>query len=296
LDEDNAKRFLTHLLAPPSTQVEGGEEGVAESQDALPDSAERNKALDPWRKRIHAVANEEELDRTLDAIKGSNLSSVDYERLYQEMESRRRLFQVAASVNAADSIEELTQVRESARETLKGKAAKEIEEALTRKSSRLLSEPDSRELPKLVDIAVKELDYNPRTLKRFINLASLLRTILAVKGTSPDPDYERRLVVRGAHLVLNWPRIVRWIQGNQSKYDLQGDRVKASQCLADWARKPLLEWKQQIAGTWGESVQEVVGNPRFYKFLQDLEKDPPGFPDLLGSPLFTCKGPHPDKD
>ena len=88
-----------------------------------------------------------------------------------------------------------------------------MRQATSKKATELLSDPESEEIARIVKIAIEDLELNPRSITRYFATVRILRNLqISNNMSSEDSDLDRMLVLRVAHLLLNWPEAVQWLQ------------------------------------------------------------------------------------
>ena len=162
---------------------------------------------------------------------------------------------------------------------------KEIERELSYKASKLLKHPEGEELTRLAETAIEDQEYNPRAVKRFLNLVRFLRQIQLVRGTGDISENSRLIVTRTAHLILNWPEILLWLQGHESHRTKDGEKIIPIEKLENIARetKVFNDWSLEVHKTWGEERARILANPGFYEFMKRTTEKPPSLLDIYKS-------------
>lgn len=155
------------------------------------------------------------------------------------------------------------------------------------KLQKVLNDPASGEVEQLVELAVTELEYNPRSIKRFINVARLILTVQTLTGrTGLSEDRSRLTVVRATHLVLNWPQIIGWLQGQRSVRvddEWQPAHVKLNEIAL--GASDYNAWKAGVNTVWG-SESSILFNPSFYGFVNTISDSDPNLADIFESRVF----------
>lgn len=150
-------------------------------------------------------------------------------------------------VERIEKVERIDDLEQLSRD--EGKAKRRPEErvavamAVTKKATELMSGPQSGEIRRIVDVAVENLDLNPRTIKRYFGAVRFLRTLQFAKFRTSDSHYDRMLVLRTAHLLMNRPEVVQWLQRQGEILNDDGRWVSAISGLEalvaereDWAK------------------------------------------------------------
>jgi hypothetical protein len=127
-----------------------------------------------------------------------------------------------------------------------------LQETFSEKATELMDDPKDEEIASIVEAAIDDLELNPRTIKRYFSLVRVLRNIQVASGGAGNPDVDRLLVIRAAHLLLNWPQFMQWLVSNSDLLNLQDEWKPAAAELEaavtraathkDWCRelRPLL--------------------------------------------------------
>lgn len=160
----------------------------------------------------------------------------------------------------------------------------------SKKAAELMQDNDSDEMKKLVELALKNLELNPRTIVRYFCLVRVLRNIqFATESATRRPDYDRLLVVRAAHLLMNWPQFVQWLRNNprifaggtawKSSVEAIADLAKNAADHASWANglKTLLEAKDAPA---------YLTDVSLYDYLRELSAREPGLKSMYDARFF----------
>ena len=99
---------------------------------------------------------------------------------------------------------------------------------------------------------------------------------------------DRLLVLRAAHLLLNWPEAVQWLQRKKELLSLDGEWVPAVSGLEDRVAKAS-DWKN-----WSEPwlsdqpplLPPIFRDHRLFAFLKKIADSPPGLSDMYDARLF----------
>ena len=224
------------------------------------------------------------LDQTKAKFYLKNLLDQEAEEKFDASE----LEKIKNDLSAAGSIERLTELMNALPE-MNMQSKIELEKLATDRIVDFTTEKHSETLQKLVDAAIEDLHYNPRDMKRFLNVARLLFLNFENDQNAGSHEYLLK-VVRAAHLMLNWPQCLRWLQGNAHTYNSSGDKKDPVQSLSDItiANQYLTfqEWKTEIEKEWGAEVAELIALPDFYAFLRKIELTTPGLPQIFDARLF----------
>ena len=153
----------------------------------------------------------------------------------------------------------------------------------------ITSDQQGETLNKLVSAAMTDLELNPREIKRFLNVVRLLFTRVDIPEDIASQTYMLK-IVRAAHLVLNWPQCLRWLQGNARSYTVQGAKTDPVENLEDLFNNPGIDnfekWSKTIEDTWGETVADTIAQPDFYTFCRRIHDNPPNLRDIFEAQIF----------
>ena len=204
----------------------------------------------------------------------------------------RRASTVAAleeAIKDAATVDQLTQVAQKVRKAaLDPDSRSRLQEAISKRMTELMRDPQGEEIKKFVEIAIAELDFNPRSMKRYLNLVRLLRTVQVVRGTVESPDYDRKLVLRAAHLIVTWPQFVGWLQSPRIRYTSSAEVVNPVKSLEEVTKKSrgFTSWKKKIESQWSNCPELFPAEPGLYLFLKKISGDPPGLLEMTKTRLF----------
>jgi hypothetical protein len=166
-------------------------------------------------------------------------------------------------------------------------------EKASKKLQAVLNDPRSDEVNRMVDIAIQELEYNPRSIKRFINTARLLYTVWTGSGRQRGPETDAiTLIVHAAHLLLNWPEIMGWLQGLPASQSINQDDVE-DKSPSDYDvlntmalnAADLEGWRDAVRERFGENGTVLV-NATFYAFLRRIANSKEHLGAVFGARLF----------
>ena len=159
-----------------------------------------------------------------------------------------------------------------------------LEERFSRRTTQLMQDPESEEIQKIVDIAIRDLDLNPRTIKRYFSLVRVLRNIQISTGAVTDADSDRKIVLRAAHLLLNWPQFVQWLRNTPELAD-SGARTIDEIVRASGAANRK-DWAAELKKILGVDPPSYLADPALHRFLSRIAKDGPGLQKLYEGGLF----------
>jgi len=151
-----------------------------------------------------------------------------------------------------------------------------LEQVFSKRTTELMHDPESDEIKRIVDIAIDDLELNPRTIKRYFCLVRVLRNIQIATGKVENADADRRLVLRAAHLLLNWPQFVQWLR-NMPIADVQ---------TALNAAKNSAAWSEELKKLLRHDPPPYLSDPSLYGYLRKLAQDPPGLGEMYAARMF----------
>jgi hypothetical protein len=154
---------------------------------------------------------------------------------------------------------------------------------LSAKASRVIGDPGGEETQKLIKLALRDLHFKPRAMKRFLNVVRLLRHIDMFNNPRRSTEYSRNLVVRTAHLILNLPQFVRWLQDSDNWGDIEQIDHSPITMIEKFATssKTFTQWEKNITGHWPQSTETpFLYNPLFFSFIKRITGDTPGLSEI----------------
>ena len=166
-------------------------------------------------------------------------------------------------------------------------AAPAVEKAAALQITELLKDPQTEEARKIFELARDDLEFNPRAMKRYLNVARLLSVVRIIRRHDQPRDSERRIVVRAAHLMLNWPRFLDWLQNHpdfledahQKRTIDELDRILHEAATID-------DWREELHKKPEPWDAQFLKDARLFCFLKKLQDEPPTLRDLVGAGLF----------
>lgn len=190
-------------------------------------------------------------------------------------------------IAATESVEKLSQ---KAAETLSRapdpRSRQAVQQAVSRRTTELLRDPQGEEIQRLVKLAVTDLDLNPRAMKRYLNLVRLLRNIQVAMGNRRGGDTDRKIVLRAAHLLIMWPKLVRWCQESPEQSQ-EGEPQTVTWIKATLKEQPeFAVWTEKAEKKWGKEDAKLLADRRLFGFLQRIQSDPPGLVEIYHARLF----------
>jgi hypothetical protein len=164
----------------------------------------------------------------------------------------------------------------------------EVQSALSRRATELMKDPDSDEIEKIVALAIDDLDLNPRTIKRYFALVRLLRNVQLSTAKVQEPDYDRRLVLRAAHLLMNWPQFVQWVRGTPSLLDRAREWKPTLQEVETIVTETngYESWCTELKKLFGAEPPLYLHDILLYRFLRKITSDRPGLADMYAARMF----------
>ncbi|MEM1451920.1 MAG: P-loop NTPase fold protein [Planctomycetota bacterium] len=194
-----------------------------------------------------------------------------------------------AGIESAESAEEVAARTNEALASFDSRRARaKIEAAASTRVTETLEDPSGDEMKKIVDLALRDLELNPRTIKRYFGLVRILRNIQISTGHSKDADTDRLLVLRAAHLLMNWPEFIQWIGTAPYVETADGERrssVAELGRMADSCETPL-EWSESIDTLHAPPAHRVMHDPELFRYLKRLEAAPPSLEQLYERRMF----------
>jgi hypothetical protein len=188
-------------------------------------------------------------------------------------------------IKDSTDVEGLITIAQEIKSEVPSEENKEIERELSSKASKLLKDPEGEELKRLAETAIEDQEYNPRAVKRFLNLVRFLRQIQLVRGIGDVSESSRLIITRTAHLILNWPEILLWLQGHESQRTKDGEKIVPIEMLVNIAieANTFNDWSLEVHNTWGKERARILANPGFYEFMRRTTEKPPSLLDIYNS-------------
>lgn len=194
-----------------------------------------------------------------------------------EEEDAEALARVRRKIETLKAAEDVGTVAKEELASASPAVAAEIQQELCRKAAELIGDPDSDEIEKIVAIAIEDLDLNPRTIKRYFALVRLLRNVQLATGQVKEPDFDRKLVLRAAHLLMNFPQFVQWLRGTSSLAD-----IEAIASSSDTHKR----WCDEVKKLLGDQVPAHVTDAPLYRFVRKISGDRPGLAEMHAARMF----------
>jgi lysozyme family protein len=194
-----------------------------------------------------------------------------------DMEAYKKQYQEIKS--GEDIVELKKQLEDEAPE----KNREQLLSKLSAKASRIISDPVGEETEKLVELALKNLHFKPRAMKRFLNVVRLLRHIDMFYNSRGNVDFSRLLVVRTAQLTLNWPQFVRWLQDADNWGDIGHKNRSPIEKIEKVAKiaKDFKQWEKNIVQHWPQRNETpFLFEYQFFSFIKRITDDTPGLSEI----------------
>ena len=196
------------------------------------------------------------------------------ENIKEDNEYENKLMKATEQATTTEQIRDIAKEVASSSEKVKNKVMSKVSEKL----SEIVHDPKGEETERLIEISLHDLDLNPRTMKRFLNLVRLYRHIHILSNPTTDDEESRKLIVRTAHLMLNWMPFVRLLQ-EEEVLELQDNKnpdnilTKIEDSLV--SSKDFEDWKQRISKE--STIKNIIYlyDKNLYSFLNRITKDPP---------------------
>lgn len=102
----------------------------------------------------------------------------------------------------------------------------DFQQMFSSRTTKLMADPNSEDVQRITELAMTNLELNPRAIKRCFRLVRVLRNIQIATGAARNPDTDRRIVLRAAHLLMNWPQFAQWLRDHPSMLD-EGTRMSS---------------------------------------------------------------------
>lgn len=207
-------------------------------------------------------------------------------------ESQSAPKEAAEVIHEADNVTDFEELAELAKGEVRQSRSPEqrvkVQRAISKKATELLSDPESEEIGRIVQIAIEDLELNPRSITRYFGAVRILRNLQVSASTLSEPDRDRVIVLRAAHLLLNWPEAVQWLQRTK-EFLAPGDEwvstVPGLESLiadsGDWA-----EWSKLWLGDRPTALPPVFRDHRLFAFLQKTVENPPGLREIHQARFF----------
>lgn len=224
-------------------------------------------------------------DKTAAAFAQAHLGRSDADQPARAEE----LAQAIGAVQRTASAESLATYQIPKTFTPRQRLAVQLEKS--KKAAELMQDGDSEEMQRLVELALQNLELNPRTIVRYFCLVRVLRNIqFATESATRRPDYDRLLVVRAAHLLMNWPQFVQWLRNNprifaggttwKSSVEAMEELAKNASDHQAWAKglKELLQESKEPAG--------YLTDVSLYDYLRALTTRQPGLKAMYDARFF----------
>ncbi len=197
--------------------------------------------------------------------------------------------ELIAKVQQAPSATAVGAVIAALPDTLPDEARIEVQKAASSKVADLMKHNDDEEMKRIAEIAVTDLELNPRTIVRYFCLVRVLRNVQLASGRSTNPDEDRKLVLRAAHLLMNWPQFVQWLRNETEILTSDGEwkpTVQQIEALAASAAD-IKSWAEAMKGLIRrDTVPDFLLDVSLHRYLRKLVKEPPGLAAMYEARMF----------
>lgn len=199
--------------------------------------------------------------------------------LRREVKSEKKVDveKLIADANAAKAPTEIGRIaKEAANAEITSEERTMLEQVFSKRTTELMADPESDEIKRIVDIAIRDLELNPRTIKRYFCLVRVLRNIQIATGKVENADADRRVVLRASHLLLNWPQFVQWMRNTPI------DDVEKALTNAEDAAS----WSEELKKLLRRDPPPYLSDPSLHRYLRKLAGDPPGLAEMYAARMF----------
>ncbi|HWW60353.1 MAG TPA: P-loop NTPase fold protein, partial [Thermoanaerobaculia bacterium] len=163
-----------------------------------------------------------------------------------------------------------------------------VQEAASTRAAVLMRSNDSEEMQAIAQVAVQDLELNPRTIVRYFCLVRVLRNIQIATGKSEDADTDRKLVLRAAHLLMNWPQFVQWLRNEPQVLTAEGEWKSTVEEIEELAKnkKTMSDWTDGMKPLVRGEVPMYLADASLYRFLARICTDGPGLERMYAARMF----------
>ena len=190
---------------------------------------------------------------------------------------------VIGKTDEVQNFEELAQLAQMEKQHARNQEERtKVQQAISKKATELLADPESEEITRIVQVAIEDLELNPRSITRYFGAVRILRNLQLATSTLSEPERDRMLVLRAAHLLLNWPETLQWLQRQREIRTLDGKWVPAISGLEalvaqteDW-----VEWSAMWDDKQPTPLPPAFRDHRLFDFLKKIGDRPPGLSDM----------------
>jgi hypothetical protein len=193
-------------------------------------------------------------------------------------------------INKTTNVDDLSRLaKEKSLKPLQHHQREKIHEAVSKRATNLMRDPRGDEIQRLIEIAIEDIELNPRAIKRYLNLVRLLRNVQVARGQHKSGEYDRKLVLRAAHLLISWPRAVRWIQGTGAREEQQKEtQISIVESLKRTAitSSNFSEWENKLNSLHGNTKPTPLIDLELFRFLKKIEEDSPGLSEIYQARMF----------
>jgi hypothetical protein len=202
-----------------------------------------------------------------------------------ETASAEEVIQRVRKVQYAEEIGEIA--REALASNLSPDDRANLQQEFSRRAQELMKDPESDEVERIVTLAIDDLELNPRTMKRYFALVRLLRNVQLSTGKVKQADVDRVLVLRAAHLLLNWPQFVQWIGAVPSI--LEAGEWRSTLTAVETIAKAATdhgEWCKRVKALTGSDAPSFLHDVPLYRFIRRIALDPPDLSAIHAARMF----------
>jgi hypothetical protein len=165
----------------------------------------------------------------------------------------------------------------------------QVQQAASTRAAELMQSNDSDEMKAIAKMAVQDLELNPRTIVRYFCLVRVLRNIQIAAGKSSDADTDRKLIIRAAHLLMNWPQFVQWLRNEPETLNQGGEWTPTVGEIATLASKSgtLEEWCAGVTKiARSDKAPAWLADASLYRYLRKLADGGPGLQAMYDARVF----------
>jgi hypothetical protein len=191
-------------------------------------------------------------------------------------------------VQQAPSAAAVGKVMAALPDNLPDEARIEVQKAASSKVADLMKHNDDEEMKRIAEIAVTDLELNPRTIVRYFCLVRVLRNVQLASGHCTNADDDRKLVLRAAHLLMNWPQFVQWLRNETEILTADGEwkpTVKQIEELAAGAGD-VKSWATSMKDLLRRDAPDFLLDVSLHRYLRKLVNEPPGLASMYEARLF----------
>jgi len=165
----------------------------------------------------------------------------------------------------------------------------QVQQAASTRAAELMQSNDSDEMKAIAKMAVQDLELNPRTIVRYFCLVRVLRNIQIAAGKSSDADTDRKLIIRAAHLLMNWPQFVQWLRNEPETLNHGGEWMPTVGEIATLASgsTTLEAWNAGVTKiARSDKAPAWLSDASLYRYLRKLADGGPGLQAMYDARVF----------